>query len=372
MPLFGCGRGAFESAFPAFRSDPGYVTYTHPENLIVQWIVEWGLPAGAAGLVAIAVALRPTVVLARSTTAAGAWAGVVALTVQNLGDLGTEIPGLVLAGVACVAIVVAGTPGGDPTWRVERWTHRPGRVAIGAGVAAAAALALGVSALGRELHDDQKAMRDAVMTRHASTSELHAMARDAMLRHPAEPFLPYAVSIKATERGDNPIPWIAATLERAPVYGPAHLVLARAVARRSPSQARAEYRLAMEQAPVWVGVESVIGEAHRLVGSYFDATELVPEGGPGLSAMDLLAQVIKNRLPATRVLLDRDLLARSPMAAGPALRLAEDAVDDLTAGDEAPWCRGPARDSCVRDAMSKAGRVKELSQDTCRAFACSA
>ncbi len=87
-----------------------------------------------------------------------------------------------------------------------------------------------------------------------SAKDMDAMARAAMLRHPSEPYLPFMAAVRAVhERDDDPIPWLGATLERARVYGPAHLVLARVVAARSPSQARLEYRLAMEQAPNLVG-----------------------------------------------------------------------------------------------------------------------
>ena len=87
-PVFGTGRGAFESTFPAFRESPGIWTFTHPENVVAQWLIEWGIPVGLGGLVAVAIGLRPNTVLARSSTAAGAWAGLVAVAVQNLVDLG--------------------------------------------------------------------------------------------------------------------------------------------------------------------------------------------------------------------------------------------------------------------------------------------
>ena len=368
MPFFGCGRGAFESAFPVFRTDPGYSTYTHPENVVAQWVVEWGLPVGIAGLATIAFALRPNVVLARSMTAAGAWGGIAALVVQNFADLGTEIPGLVLAGVVCVAIVVAGTRGGESTWRVEGWARGPRRVAIGAAIASAIALLLALGVLGKELNDDQNAMHDAVLGRHRSMVEVHAIARGAMLRHPAEPYLPFMASLRAWQgRDDNPIPWIGAALERAQVYGPAHLVLARVLATRSPSQARLEYRLAMQQAPELAG--PVVLEAVHIVNGYFDATELVPEGHAGVAVMELLAQAIDARLPATRVRVDADLVARASTAPGPALRSTRDAVDDLEAVGGAPWCEGTGRVRCVSTALSEALRVEQMAPDKCDGYA---
>jgi hypothetical protein len=358
MPIFGCGRGAFESVFPAFRTEPGYLTCTHPENVVAQWIVEWGLPVGIVGLVALLIALRPHMVLARATTAAGAWAGIVALGVQNLGDLGTEIPGLMVAVVVCGAVVTAGAPGSDVRWRVERWSRAPRGVA-----AAAGALLAAVASLGGELHDDQSGMKQAAIERHVSSEEMHAIARAAMLRHPSEPYLPFITSLRAArEHDDSPIPWVAATLERAHVYAPAHMVLARVLALRSPSQARLEYRLAMEQAPGYA--PDVMTEAPRVVGSYFEATELLP-AVDAAAVSELLVQGIRERLPATGVRLDLELLARMPNERGPLLRAAGDAVADVEAADGVPWCEGEARDACLRGALARALRAEQIAPEQC-------
>ncbi len=296
--FFGCGRGAFESAFPPFRLDLGYVTYAYPENVAAQWILEWGLPAGLAGLAAIAFALRPHAVLARSTTAAGAWAAIVALTVQNLGDLGSEIPGLAIAGVVCAAIVVAGTPGQEAQWRVESWGGVPSRVAIG-GVAAAM-IGIVLAALGwtGELHRDQRGLRNAALNRTASVDEMHALARVAMLRHPGEPYLPFVVALRANyARDDNPIPWVGATFDRASIYPPAHLLLARAIGARSPSQTRFEYRRSVEQGPELLDV--VLAEGASFADDYNEAIELVPASPQSARALEALVEALQNRLPAT-------------------------------------------------------------------------
>jgi hypothetical protein len=197
----------------------------YPENVVAQWILEWGLPFGLAGLVTVAWALKPSAVLARSATASGAWAAVVALTAQNLGDLASEIPGVVFAGAVCAAIVVAGTPGHRSRWRVEHWGGSPSVVAVVAAAATVGGVIAAVTGLGHELHDDQGALYEAAMDHHVSSRVMRGVERAAMLRHPAEPYLPFAAALKAsTERNDNVIPWIAATFERASVYGPAHLI----------------------------------------------------------------------------------------------------------------------------------------------------
>jgi hypothetical protein len=367
-PIFGTGRGAFESAFPAFRPFAGYNTATHPENVIAQWLVEWGVPLGAAGLVVIAWALRPNAVLARSTTAAGAWAAIVAAAVQNVVDLGSEIPGLMFAPVVCAAIVVGGTAGRKPRWRVERWGTAPRPVAIACAAAAGFALAGAATGSDHELNADRRTMHDAALVEQVSAPQMQALERAAMLRHPAEPYLPFAAALRAARVHDERVmPWIEATLERARVYGPAHLVLARDIAARSPSQARLEYRLAIEQAPLLLG--AVMDEAPRWVGNYYDAIELVPNDKAATTALDLLVTALQPRLPATSARLDAELAMRAPRNPGPPLRAAQGALDDLEAGASAPWCDGATRTACQRSALEKAEQAAQLAPGRCEPHA---
>lgn len=364
VPLFGCGRGAFESAFPAFRTDLGYVTFSHPENVVAQWVLEWGVPVGLAALAAVAIALRPRAMLARSGTSAGAWAALVALALQNLGDLGTEIPGVMLGATVCAAIVVGGTPGSHATSRVERWAQRPFLVALVAVGAAVCAIGGAFGAIGRSLHEDQRALHDAALVQRVNVGTMHDLARAAMLRHPGEPYLPFAVALRAsTAHDESPIPWVEATLERAGTYGPAHLVLARALAGLSPSQARLEYRLAIQQAPGLL--TAVMAEAPRLVRSYDGAKELVPDGELGSVVMGLLIPTLTKKLPATAARLDRELAARLPRAQGPRERIATWAVEDAESATAAPWCAPPARDACIAEAVQDVRALLAVAPDEC-------
>jgi tetratricopeptide (TPR) repeat protein len=225
-----------------------------------------------------------------------------------------------------------------------------------------------VPRLGNELHDDQRMLRDDALVARVPVDVMHTHARAAMLRHPVEPYLPFIVGLRAAvERDENPMPWIGATLERANVYGPAHLVLARVVAPRSPSQARLEYRLAVEQAPELEG--TVEKEAPPLVGNFDDAMELVPPGKLGVRVLISLIDSVGARLPAARVKLDAELAARDPTAPGPVRRAAEDAVADLEAGDAAPWCTGAARAACVTRAVGLAKSLQQLEAGKCAGFA---
>ncbi len=364
----GAGRGAFESTFAAFRSTPGIMTFTHPENVIAQWTIEWGIPLGLAGLVAIVIGLRPNTVLARSSTASGAWAGLVAVAVQNLVDLGSEIPGLILAPVICAAIVVGGSAGRRAKWRVEHWGDAPRLVVVASALVAALAIANGAAAIPGELRADRKTLHDAAVDRKTEPEALHALARAAMLRHPGEPYLPLAVGWRAAQRlDDNPLPWLEAALERGRVEAPAHIVLARLLAGRAPAQARLEYRLAMEQAPETQG--PIGQEVARLVHGYDDALEVVSEGPQTIPLLETLGEAVSWRLPSTSERIEEELARRAPMDATPLLKQLQGAVEDLESGPAASWCQGPQRADCLIRALDLAERARLRSPTRCEAYA---
>ena len=178
----------------------------------------------------------------------------------------------------------------------------------------------------------------AMSTRHS----MHALARAAMTRHPAEPYLPYVVALRALlTHDDEPLPWIEATLERAQTYGPAHLLLARSLARRSPSQARFEYRLVSEQAPELE--QFVSAEALPLINSYDDATELIPNGPAAEAMAEHLIVGLGPRLPASAARLNEQRRLRAPSMYEPHLSVAGSIVLDIESGPASPWCdQGPS------------------------------
>ena len=366
--VFGAGRGAFETAFPQFRSGTTYLRFVSPENVVAQWLTEWGLPVGLLGLAAIVTALRPTAAVARSRTAAGACAALAAIAVQNLADFSSEVPGVMLSATACAAIVVGGSAGLPVRWRFERWSQRPTQVAgVAIGGRRPGRGRRVRSSLGRHVVDDRRRLHDAALASSTSLGAMHALARTAMLRHPAEPYLPFITALRATRtRDESPMPWLGATLERARVYGPAHLLLARVLASRAPSQARLEYRLALQQAPELAG--TVMQEAPRLVGGFDDAMELVSDGDAGTPMLTALALTLTERLPSTCVRLDEELSSRAPSDTSPLMRAAARAVADLSGGEETSWCHNAARAACLDRALAIAEQAEKAAPTTCFAY----
>ncbi len=365
--ILGAGRGAFESTFPEFREAVYFVTFTHPENVVAQWTIEWGLPLGLLGLSAVVVGLRPSAVLARSSTATGAWCALVSVGLQSLVDLGSEIPGLVVALAVCGAIVVGGTAGREPRTVFGRWGRAPRALAIVAGAAALAAVLAAASGIRGELEEDRRLAFESMGSAAGRSPDAgtDSMTRAAMLRHPAEPYLPFIRGLRAARDGQgSAVRWIEATLERARVYGPAHLVLARVLANRSRSQARLEYRFAVQQAPetLWL----VMKEAPYLVGSYDDARELEPVVDQSTrKELGALVPELLLRLPATCARLDAELLVSAPFEPEPLLRAARDAVADVETGDGAPWCDGSAQTRCQRVALERSKRAEEVMPEEC-------
>ncbi|MGH7280761.1 MAG: O-antigen ligase family protein, partial [Polyangiaceae bacterium] len=224
FPLFGLGRGAFQSVFPADRVGSGFYVFTHPENVILQWTTEWGVPVGLAALGAVAWSLRPRVALARGHVAVGAWAALFGVAVHNLVDFSSEVPGVVIALVACGAIVTGGSRGEASTSRAHTWAGMGTRVAFIAGITAACAIAVVALGFDADLYADRTRLHEMASDTGTSREEFDREARAAMLRHPAEPYLPFMGAVRASRTHDESvIGWAEKVLERAPVYGPVHI-----------------------------------------------------------------------------------------------------------------------------------------------------
>ena len=185
--------------------------------------------------------------------------------------------------------------------------------------------------------------------------------RTAMLRHPAEPYLPFLGGLHAARTNSGGvIPWIERSLVRAPVNAPAHYLLATALARYSPGQARLEFRIAAEQAP-GIGARAILASL-PLVNRYDDAFEVA-----GISEdhaerrLEPLVSSLRSRLPGTACRLD-ELDPNTPESGR---RRVVYLLADLQAGLAAPWCSGTGRDSCLRAAVSEASRLVQLNPSEC-------
>jgi hypothetical protein len=361
-PWFGAGRGAFESTFPEFRSGQDYVVFTHAENVLLQWASEWGLPVALFSAGAIAWALRPKTMLARPTPPIGPWVALAVVGLHNLLDFSIEVPGVMVALVACAAIVTGGVADRRPSRRAAQGVRRLA-LAVPGFVLAACAVAVPGRAhdLTMERARAQKAL-DA-----ASDLDLERQLDAAILAHPAEPYFPYVGALAAfrRHRPDEVVGWAGRALERAPVYPPAHLLLARHFRGRSRSQALLHYRIAAEQDPRLAGTVGLEGAA--LVQSVDDAMSLAPNGARGDQVLLEVAEALVPTFPATVAQIDEIIALRVASAPAPHLRAARAAVMDLEAGDAAPWCASDRR-RCEAGAIDLARRAQAVATDRCEPY----
>jgi tetratricopeptide (TPR) repeat protein len=350
--LFGVGRGAFEVAFPAVRTLNGYSDVTHPEDIVVQWVTEWGVPATLAAMMALGYALQPRGQFRGSSRAVGAWTALVVVGAHNLVDFNLETPAIGIACAVCTAMVVVGRgPGSKGRW--GDWARHPRAVAASIGLAALAAGYAAVISWPHEVALERRALYAAAMAPSVS-HDWRGIAHAALERHPSEAYLPFITSTVALRDGKSAVPWIERTLELAPIYPPAHYVLARALERVAPAQARLEYRIATTQG-LQASVDftrDVLPRASALIGGVDDALELAPTDALRGIALDELAALVRRRLPATSERLDQMNRLTAPDVAGPSWRVAEDTQLDLGDPSAAPWCRDPA--SCAAPGLDAA------------------
>jgi O-antigen ligase len=125
-PIFGQGRGAFETVFSRVHPSSGLATFTHLENELLQVVVDWG----TVGVIAIGGAMLWlfVVVIRRwrgTSLAAGALGGLAAVALQSNVDFGLEI-----LGVAAPTVIVAATLAyGQPRSLTRPRSARAARIA---------------------------------------------------------------------------------------------------------------------------------------------------------------------------------------------------------------------------------------------------
>jgi hypothetical protein len=366
---FGAGRGSFESVFTAYRPKVNVNSvFTHPENFVVQWLTEWGA-FGILGLGVLGWLFRPTSLGAtRSAVAAGGFAGIAILLLQNLADLGLELPGVSIA----LAMVLGSLWGDVARWRSARRLSDPegertGSIAIrwlrGSAVpplalriVAATSLVLAGLIVTRGMHTvaDDRAELGAMLESKATDAEVLSQVRTRLVRHPADYYFPMVGAIVAERSGENPIAWIQRALERGPTVGRTHLVLAEVLSRHHVrNQALFEMRLAQEYEPILSN--PVADLAVRTTRDAELLLRAVPDGVDGVAVLDSMSTKLDRPedLPA-RERLDAEIVTRYPEALAARQRLLATRFYTLKSG--APPCEDRAR--CEAEIEAHAGALK--------------
>ena len=361
-PWFGVGRGGFESVYSSVREGASYVTFTHPEDIVIQWFVEWGVPVSVAGALLVGWALRPQLLLRAVRPAVGAWVAVVITVLHDLVDFHLEVPGVVALLIPCVAIVVrtrsSSSSRDAPNPRETFSWARPAAVAVVVGTLTAIGFAS--SEVNHSLAEERRTLSAMAVDTTVSRDQFHDVARASMLRYPSEPFLPLMVAVRAQVSGEGSVvPGVARALERSPRFGRAHFVLARSLRANHAAQARLEYRLAYEYDEELRA--QTVKEVGRLIDDSQTALELVPGGESGVEMLEALVDALARRLPSSAAILDAEILRRSPKATGPVRRRAEAAAFDDE--DGAAWC---AKGACITEGLAAAETLAARDATRCQ------
>ena len=255
--ITGSGRGTFALVHPQFQAITLNGTVTHPENIALQLLTEWGVPMTAvaigAGIGAWLLAVRA---VGRATDAEhwGLLAGLAAVGIQQTVDFGLEAAGLSIPVAAALGLAL----GRDRELGPLGGRHRATAYAL-----LALAITLGGLLAWRapSLFHDQA---DAATLRVAQATDPQT-ARTEALAHPSDYLLAFNAA-QARIKQQAPLPdvlrWLNRAMYLAPLDHRPHLVAARAFADAGrPRQAASEYRQALNLAPWWrsaIATEAVL------------------------------------------------------------------------------------------------------------------
>lgn len=326
--LVGVGRGAFEGVFPAYAPPLANAVYSHPENLVAQWLLEWGVPVGGAAIAALVWAFRSgRSDILGSGVGIGAFVGLTTLLVQNFVDLGLELPSVAM--LATWSLAVVRTPAAKaeefvlPQWYVP--------------YLAATVMAVWVCALALGLPDAasrrQALHRQFLGTGRASeegTHNLRVSLRDAMRAHPADPYFPRLGGMLAMVAGDSdPMPWVQRALERGINEARTHLLAANILARRGArAQALFELRRASELDP---NLSEEVGALAAVWARNIDELQrAAPQGDAGARVLVAAAWKVSDHGLRQQAL--RTAFARDPKSVDALRGLARELVRTIESG----------------------------------------
>lgn len=350
FPVFGAGRGAFETAFEPYRRPIGFdwtMVFAYVENFPLQWAADWGVPVTLATFVLFTLFTRRSIARAyESPLGLGIVVGIGAILLQNLVDLGFELYGVfALVMVAFSAIV-------EPAQTGQKERFPVGLVA-GLGVLVGSIVVVSTGATPARFERARVSARYAEWVRsgarepRAFLGELKA----SVLRHPGEAYFPLVGSAVAPRAGSDPMLWIGRALERSPLDGQTHLRLADVLAARG---ARRQALLHLRSSALYDVLlrDAALAKAAGLARNAEDLLSAFPRDLPGGS---LLPEVCKRARETTRVGCWREVIARQPGELEPKRELAGALLDSIEV--RAAPCAGDATASCSADVRRLLGEL---------------
>jgi hypothetical protein len=387
FPWWGVGRGAFGTIFPAYRGALGNVVFTHAENFVLQWVSEWGVPVAVAALIALVWMCRPRrIQLARDRAKLATYVGVVVLLFQNLVDLALEVPAvaILLSAVlgslwnaprrapASEEIERKGISDAKPLRRLRRMLlGRGARRLLAYGVFVGGWVVLGLAfAFGRNAVDDERTRMHQVFERtvfaeRGAFADFIGVLRQAVLRHPAEPYFPLLGALAANRsEGAAVLPWVVASLERDVKNSRAHLVLAGVLMRnRIVDQALMELSFAAQDD---FALAITAGQmASRLTRKLEKLDRAAPSGGGGAIMLLGAAMAFQGRDGAELRLKILDLaIVRDPKFVIARVDRARELIAAVRSAS--PPCVAISQADCLARIRDDAEAIRQLDPLSCQ------
>jgi tetratricopeptide (TPR) repeat protein len=308
-PIAGVGRGAFSAAFVDQHGTEKRFFY--PENLLVQWTSEWGIPVALLVLGVVAWSVFRGFRDERSAFGVGGLAGLAGIGLQQLADFSLE-----LVGIAVVAAATLGAVARSPRARI-RLPLRILCVVVSAASVAGATLALTMH--GGDVFSLEQRIRDALEAeRHA---EARALVNRGLALHPSEPIFALSGAELAVRRSDpTAARWLNVAQSLAPLWTAPHLLAARWLFSIGKSdQALVELREAESLQPG--SARQTICGLLRQAQDPTIALRTAPEGPAGVRLLDRSARCLPLQSQAA-IAIDEEARRLDPNAIGPAARQA--------------------------------------------------
>lgn len=258
-PPLGIGRGAFSTAFVSHHGS--LFRFEYPENLVTQWLSEWGLLFGTLWLAGLGAALWAIGKKIQSSSSIGAFVGVLVIATHNLVDFSLELPAIALLVSVMLGTLVAprgrrGNLGKDPN-RFQSFppTSLSSIAAPNRGpmiIAGASALVIAIttptvaaSSVSQSNHSLMTHVRSGNRTAFRST-----LTRAVSL-HPSEPSMLLIAGVEAAQHGDaQALRWLSRAMTLAPGWPGPHLEAADFLATHGRTdQAMLEMREAAMRGP---------------------------------------------------------------------------------------------------------------------------
>lgn len=308
-PISGVGRGGFSAAFVSEHGTEK--RFFHPENLLVQWTSEWGLPFALALLAVVIWSIIRGFRRRRSHARLGGLAGLVAIGGQQMVDFSLELAG--------VAVVAAATLGAVADSAPVRFDVSLRKLGLALSVVSLAGAGLALSLHQRDVFSLERRARAALVA--ADHAEARRLVEAGLALHPSEPiFALTGAEVAVRERDASAGRWINRAQDLAPLWSAPHLLAARWLfSMGRMDQALLEIREAEARQPG--SARATLCQLLRAKQDPAIALRAAPPGPEGAKLLDRAAQCLP--LSSTvAAAIDDEARQIDPNLAGPAIRQA--------------------------------------------------